>query len=377
MSEKIVEFPDRKAIEEEAAEWLIKLDGDRAPSAKELESLREWLARSPVHREQLDSLAELWGKMNVLTELAVPLTQAEGSEKRSLIASFRHAIPRFARAGFMTAAFILVVGITATFWSRGDQFLSSNGLYATAIGQQYSTTLADGSVVMLNTNSQFKVDYDNAYRNIRLLQGEAHFTVAKNAARPFRVYAGNGRVQAVGTAFSVYLKENTVDVTVTEGEVVLASFNRLSTDRLPQQGVPAGTDQSSGSNAIDHIGAVDLLGTIKAGESATIRSALDSGAVSTINAIETVEPQEMAKRLSWREGVLTFTGDALEVVVEEISRYTTVSIEFSDPDVRAIRIGGRFPIGETDAMFAALEANFGLRVTRLSHDRVMVSATEE
>ncbi len=82
----------------------------------------------------------------------------------------------------------------------------------------------------------------------------------------------------------------------------------------------------------------------------------------------------MAKRLSWREGVLTFAGDPLEVVVEEISRYTTVSIEFSDPAVRAIRIGGRFPIGETDAMFAALEANFGLRVTRLSHDRVMVSA---
>ena len=85
----------------------------------------------------------------------------------------------------------------------------------------------------------------------------------------------------------------------------------------------------------------------------------------------------MAKRLSWREGVLTFAGDPLEVVVEEISRYTTVSIEFSDPAVRAIRIGGRFPIGETDAMFAALEANFGLRVTRLSHDRVMVSAGEE
>jgi len=377
MRKNIVEFPYRKGVKEEAAAWLIKLDGDRAPSANELASLREWLARSPVHREQLGSLADFWGKMNVLTELAVPLTHAEGSENRSLIASIRHAIPRFARAGFLTAALVLGVGIAVTFWSRGDQFLSSNGLYATAIGQQHSTTLADGSVVMLNTNSQFKVDYDNEYRNIRLLQGEAHFTVAKNAARPFRVYAGNGRVQAVGTAFSVYLKDNTIDVTVTEGEVVLAAFNRSSTSRLPQQGAPLGTGQSSGSSAIDHIGTVELLGTIKAGESATIRSGLDADTVSTIKAIETVEPQEMAKRLSWREGVLTFTGDPLEVVVEEISRYTTVSIEFSDPAVRAIRIGGRFPIGETDAMFAALEANFGLRVNRLSHDRVMVSAGEE
>ena len=85
----------------------------------------------------------------------------------------------------------------------------------------------------------------------------------------------------------------------------------------------------------------------------------------------------MEKRLSWREGMLTFSGDPLEVVVEEISRYTTISIEFTDPAVKATRIGGRFPIGETDAMFDALEANFGLRVTRLSHDRVLLSAAEE
>ena len=51
MRENIVEFPDRKAIEEQAGAWLIKLDGDRAPSAEELASLREWLERSPVHRE--------------------------------------------------------------------------------------------------------------------------------------------------------------------------------------------------------------------------------------------------------------------------------------------------------------------------------------
>jgi len=66
----------------------------------------------------------------------------------------------------------------------------------------------------------------------------------------------------------------------------------------------------------------------------------------------------------------------LEDVVNEISRYTTMSIEFSDPAVKATRIGGQFPIGETDAMFDALEANFQLRVTRLSDDRVLVSAIE-
>lgn len=377
MRENIVKFPDRKASEEEAAAWLVKLDGDREPSAEELQSLREWLERSPVHREQLSSLADFWGKMNVLTELAVPLEYPESRTNLAFADRLRHAIPQFGLAGFAMTVLVIGIGIAATFWLQPDPLSSSNSLYATAVGQLRSTTLADGSVVLLNTNSQIKVDYDKEYRNIRLLQGEAHFTVAKNAARPFRVYARNGRVQAVGTAFSVYLKDNSIDVTVTEGTVVLASIDRPRSNSLPQQGIPPDTNQSSGSIAIVDNGFVETLGTIKAGESATLQSFLDADSVSAIKTIETVEAMEMKKRLSWREGMLTFSGDPLEVVVEEISRYTTISIEFTDPAVRATRIGGQFPIGETDAMFDALEANFGLNVTRLSHDRVLLSAAEE
>jgi transmembrane sensor len=377
MSENIVEFPDQKAIDEEAAAWLIRLDGDREPSVEELASLREWLERSPAHREQLGSLADLWGKMNVLTELAVPLGQPENRTTRSFVGGLRHSIPQFGGVAFVTAAIVIGIGVAVAFWLRPDPFVSNNGLYATAVGQQQSTTFADGSVVLLNTNSQIKVDYNDQYRNIRLLQGEVHFTVAKSATRPFRVYAGNGRMQAVGTAFSVYLKDDTVDVTVTEGRVALAFLNRVGTSHLPQQRTPPGSNESSGSNATGDSEFVEALGTIKAGESATIQNSLNADTVSTINTIETVEAQTMVKRLSWREGMLTFAGDPLEVVVSEISRYTAVSIEITDPVVRATRIGGRFPIGETDAMFDALEANFGLRVTRLSPDRVLVSAAGE
>lgn len=374
MNENIVEFPDRKAISEEAAAWLIKLDGDRAPSAEELASLREWLSRSPVHREQLRSFAEFWGKMNVLTELSVSLGHAERRSSRRFASRSRLALPLFARASL--AAAVIVIGIATTFWLRPDP-LSSNDFYATAVGQQRSMTLADGSLVILNTNTQIKVDYNNEYRNIRLLQGEAHFTVAKNPLRPFRVYAGNGMVQAVGTAFSVYLRDDSVDVTVTEGKVVLVSVGQANVDLLPQPGRLPGGDQSSGSIAMFDDGLIEALGTIKAGESATFQNAPNADVARIIDAIETIEAPEMAKRLSWREGILTFAGDPLSVVVDEISRYTTVSIEISDPVVRATRIGGRFPIGETDAMFDALEANFGLRVTRLSHDRVLLSAAED
>ncbi len=378
MTQNVVEFPDRSAIEEEAAVWLIKLDNDDPPSAAELALLREWLERSPVHREELVGLASFWDKMNVLTELAVPLGSPKSGVKFGFFAGLRRTSPRYRRFS-IAAVMVAGIAVAATLWLRPDPHVASNGLYATAIGQQLTITLAEGSVVVLNTNSQIKVDYDKQYRDIRLLQGEAHFTVARNSERPFRVYAGVGRVQAVGTAFSVYLKDHAVNVTVTEGSVILASLIRPSTNRLPLPLAPSGTEQLSGSKAIVDDDYMQTLGTIKAGQSATIQPVVDSDAStgSWLDTIETVAAREMEKRLSWRQGLLTFNGDPLEAVVDEISRYTTISIEIADPSVRAIKIGGQFPVGETDAMFDALEANFGLRVTRLSHDHVLLSAANE
>jgi len=271
----------------------------------------------------------------------------------------------FGRIGLATAAIVLVFTIVFTVWTRPDSFTTANGLYATAVGQQQETILADGSVVLLNTNSQIKVEYSTGHRDVHLLQGEAHFTVAKNATLSFRVFAGNGRVQAVGTAFSVYLKNNEVDVTVTEGSVSLASFSLFEDSGVQQE------KASPDVNTVD-------LGLLRAGQSTTIRAAADEeiNTTSTLDVIQTVDTEEMTKRLSWRQGLLTFEGDPLEQVVEEISRYTTVSIEITDPAVRAIKIGGQFPVGETDAMLDALEVNFGLRVTRLGQDHILLSAAE-
>ncbi len=367
MKENIVEFPDRHTIEEEAVAWLIELDGDGAPSAEELEALREWLERSPAHRQELVDLAEFWDKLNVLTELAVPLGKCRTNVK-PVFPSRSRAVPLAA------AAVLVVLGATVAFVAatRPDPTLASNGLYATAVGQQQATVLADGSTVLLNTNSQIKVEYGKIFRDIRLLQGEAHFTVAADQEHPFRVYAGGGRVQAVGTAFSVYLKDDGVDVTVTEGSVELASLDSAGAPViLPET---ATTQENRGVVADRRY--VQAPGTLKAGQSATIRST-GSGDASRAGSLNVVENDEIARRLSWRDGVLMFVGDPLETVVDEISRYTTTSIEIQDPEVRALRIGGRFPIGETEAMLDALGSNFGLHVTYISHDRVLLSAPRE
>ena len=376
MKENIVQFPDRGLITEEAGAWLIRLDGEQPLTADEQAALKEWLQRSPLHREELDKMAALWGRMNVLTELAVPLGKSPAaSQHPSEQNTRRGAFAGMGRLGIATA--VLVIGLVTVFglWMRPDPMTASNGFYATAVGQQQQQALADGSVVLLNTNSQIRVEYGTDYRDIRLLQGEVYFKVAKNSDQPFRVFAGNGLVQAVGTAFSVYLKNSAVDVTVTEGRVALAS---LSNSRARASGGQSRVE--SAATRADTVGveySADL-GLLSAGQSTTIRAANEDTPSDTgsLDVIQTVDATEMTKRLSWQHGMLTFAGDPLEQVVEEISRYTTVSIEISDPAVRAIKIGGQFQVGATDDMLAALEVNFGLRVTRLGDDRILLAAAE-
>ena len=354
----IVELPERKDLAQEAAQWLIRLDADTPPSEEELRALGEWLHRSPAHREELESMAALWGRLNVLTELAVPLGHAGRVKPQRQVA--------WRRAGVLLAtmsAVVILIGVVIVQSWTSSPMLESNGLYATAVGQQSVRDLADGSQVMLNTNSQIKVEYGATHRDIYLLQGEALFTVAKDRQRPFRVYAGSGLIEAVGTAFSVYLKGAQVDVAVTEGRVTLAS---ISSPQAQGSGVELAMPQS--------------LGVVQAGEVATIRSPVEDSpadGVAVLQELEPIPPQALAQRLAWRDGVVMFSGETLENVVKELGRYTTMSIEIPDEAIRSMRVGGRFPVGETEAMLAALETNFNLRVIRVSHNRVVLAPAQD
>lgn len=373
MKENIVEFPDRKSVQEEAALWLIKLDGDEEPTPEMLASLHEWLARNPVHRQELHGLALTWSRMNVLTELAVPLGRMDEQEEPLFASRFmrrwgiRH---RSVLASLLVGAIIYAIYAGIAGWRATDRYLASNGTYVTRVGEQKMATLSDGSIILLNTNSEVRVDYSENFRDTRLVRGEAEFTVAKNPNQPFRVYAGNERVQAIGTAFTVFLQNDKVDVMVTEGEVALATRS----EDAPENGAAAEPSATTAATPIEY---VETLSTLKAGQSARM-SAADKPAdnpLSAPDAIEVIEADHlMTRRLAWREGLLIFDGDPLEDVVREISRYTTVAIEITDPLVGATRIGGQFPVGETDAMLDVLESSFGFQVTRLGTDRVLISA---
>ena len=352
----VLGFPDAETIRKEAAGWIAKLDGDDSMSLEERDALRRWIRRSSAHRQAIRDAAELWGSLNILTELAPESIElADPWTKRQPGAVSRGAKWRW----FAAAASFVVVLFVGAFLTRENPLLSTNGFYATAVGDQQSVTLADGSVIELNTDTRLRIDYSSGLREVVLLRGEAHFTVAKIDQMPFQVRAGFGQVLAVGTAFSVYLRHGTVDVTVTEGRVSVSANATLGETPL-----------SPGAQLTDPDSVI-----LNAGQVATLKNASPTDVASI--ELKSLSDRELSRRMLWKNGVLAFSRTPLRDVVAEINRYTTLEIQFSNEAVADIPVIARFPIGDTEMMLEIFESNFDLAVTYTGPNRVLLSAKEE
>lgn len=336
-------------INQEACAWIAKLHGAE-PSHEELAAMREWMQQSPAHDLELRRMAKRWDELNILTELAVPV-EVHGIEKFGWAGIFMTSLGRKTAVGAIVATIILTLGVLWSPTSVTPEVIESPPTYATAIGEQKRVTLPDGSTALLNTNSQLRVVYTDEFRNVYLMRGEAHFDVSSQPDRSFRVFAGNGMVRAVGTAFSVHLKEKVVEVTVTEGSVQINNV------------------QDNIGSDIGSVEKIENLAVVKAGQSAVFDQVVES-----IESIETIDHTEISRKLAWQEGLLRFSGAPLDDVVEEVSRYTPISIVIVDPALRDLPIGGFFEVGETEKMFEALESGFGVHVDRVNSNVVHLSS---
>jgi ferric-dicitrate binding protein FerR (iron transport regulator) len=89
-------------------------------------------------------------------------------------------------------------------------------------GKPVLLTLPDLSTVTLSPNSRiaYANNFEGGTRDVYLL-GEALFTVTKNPARPFRVFANEIVTKVLGTSFTVrsFEKDTTISVAVNTGKV--------------------------------------------------------------------------------------------------------------------------------------------------------------
>jgi transmembrane sensor len=209
-------------------------------------------------------------------------------------------------------------------------------VYKTEQGGFQRISLQDGSTAFLNTNSEIRVKLTAERREVVLSRGEALFTVAHDAHRPFDVTAADTVVRAVGTAFSVRLREQQqVDVIVTEGRVAIDPPDDLLDSKLSQQQIDLPT-----------------LSTLAAGETVTVKAR-------HLN-VHKIAAEDLTRKLAWTQGRLWFDRVTLYEAVTEFNRYNRRQLLIDDPAIANLHIGGAFDATDLDSFVAALQS-FGIR----------------
>jgi transmembrane sensor len=288
------------------------------------------MADDPERAAALELLTDTWEKSR---QLRLP-----GSDRTNIAraSGFRLSFPRAAIATLAIAG----LAVTATIF-----FLHTDDL-STAIGEQRTLTLQDGTRVYLNTNSRAVVHFDRQARRVVLEKGEALFEVAENPTRPFIVSAGDRQVRALGTAFIVRREPAELAVTLVEGKVSVA---------------PSSGGSTLHSEPVTAAAATEVL-TLNPGQRVTF---------ATGHAPQLDRPP-MERVSAWRRGQVSLDNTTLADAIVEMNRYNRIQLVVHDPQVALIRISGVFRAGDTENFVQALAHTYGLTAQSPGADVILV-----
>lgn len=351
----IYQLPTQGRCHDEASDWLAKLD--RGLSADEQHALKCWVKQSAEHRAALLKLASLWDRMDSLSLLSELFPQPVRQQK-----SLRRYYPAVAASALFALVIIAwqfgsaPLAQLSDWWQPGDGVVAIvDGVYETAIGEQFTVDLPDHSRLVLNTNSLVEVVYSDKQRLLLLERGELNIAVAHDEKRPLSVMAGQKIVQAVGTAFNVQIvNDSEVELIVTEGKVLVAERGDIK----------GGMGAKAAGNAIKPLS--DRSTVVSKGERVMLGASEE--------AIAKVSDADITAQLSWRQGNLVFRGETLAEAVVELGRYTPVKFQLVDARLADIRIGGRFKAGDVDGLLATLKQNFEIDYERPDAETVLLKA---
>jgi transmembrane sensor len=354
---KIQQTNSTTAIDQ-AIEWLERL----RMSDSESEAFLDWLTDSPRHVEvfmqvmtleqrlaaiapkqwtTLDMTVGVDGNTHDKPTNVVPL----GAQTADVV---MQAIPRrrWWLAAIAASVAVLAVGV----WSVLPT-LSGWKDYTTSVGEQRAIQLQDSSIVELNTDSHVQVRISGQARDIRLLSGEALFKVQHDNARPFRVYAGDVTIQALGTQFDVYRQTHNTTVAVLEGRVRVSPGPLSGATTAPGAVSNTASDDSPVAPA-----------ALSAGEQVNIGHDGQIGHRSALNA---------AHITAWQQRRLMFDEEPLENIAFEFNRYNHKRFRIEGEDAGMRRFSGIFDADDPESLAQLLSHDSGLVVERTDNEIVI------
>ncbi|NOS76133.1 MAG: FecR family protein [Methyloglobulus sp.] len=333
---------------QQAIEWLVLLrSGDI--SERETHAFADWLSQDILHAQAFAKAEDLLNdavnaaqspRINSSTitdanrtgqkKLTAPLTKPTQISRRHLPADYTRwlAIPLSFAAAWLFAVTLILP--EQSHWL--DDYLSD---YRTKTGELRDIQLADGSRLLLNTNTAVSVDYSESLRHITLHHGHAQFTVAEAANRPFEVGSGGLAIRALGTVFEVYNPgSGEIHVTVQEHAVAVTIENKAHDKEIAQRTqIEVKEGQRLRYNSKGHL--------------------------------TTPETVNLAQANAWQQGRLFMNDRPLSELIAELDRYRTGRIFISDPSLKNLRITGAFSLANPDETLAKVRQVLALQETRL------------
>jgi transmembrane sensor len=335
----------------EAAEWMLRLQDPKVTRSERAEYV-EWLRESPLH------VAEMLRVSHVHTELSdfpfwseiAPLEVASPGASVLELPGVRIPPSRESRRvrglrfrPYLTAlaAAIAILGVALAYF--GDfRYETLN----TGPGERRTLTLADGSVVGISPETTLRVHFTRNERYVRLSRGEALFRVAKDAAKPFVVETNRTRVRAVGTAFGVEHRDDSVIVTVEEGRVAVTQApTEPSSTVAPTRPAP--------EISLD----ADQQIIVPPG-----------GSLGPVHKVDS------RRQLAWADGHLVFDHESVAEVVQQFNRFNRIQIKVLDPQVATRRVSAVFNVQDPEAFVTFLESVANVRVTHPARNTIVIES---
>lgn len=328
-------------VDAAASAWIARRDAGM--TAADQAAFEGWAA-DPAHAAALARHEQAW------TLFDRPRSAGQGT---AVADEFRRRFARRRRRVVATnltvVGCLLVTGIA--WWRAGPKSPELTADRRAIVASPEKRTLPDGSVVELRSGAEVEVDYSGAQRRVRLHRGEAHYRVAKDAARPFVVEVAGVAVRAVGTEFSVALGDGAVEILVTEGRIA------VDTGDTAAAAAPASRRE-------------EAAGVVGAGNRLTV--GLTGGPAATVEVAPVSEP-EIAERLAWRAPRLEFSGAPLAQAIALMNRHNRLQFVIEDPAISSLEISGYFRADNPETFLGLIEKGLGLRSERRG-DRILLRA---
>ncbi|MCK9814889.1 FecR family protein [Pseudomonas sp. MAFF 302046] len=315
MSENTLSEAEYDAITEAAAEWCMRLHAPDCTAAERL-AFQHWHDANPLHAFEYEAMREIWEVADHLPQAAAPVQIPR--------AMTPPAWRRYASAAALAAVALPLLAYGG--WHLG-WVPSSYQHYETGNGVR-QLTLADGSQVELNLNSELTYSNYKDQRRVTLNKGEAFFKVSHDRSHPFVVKAADGQITVTGTQFNVWMYEDQVRVTLLEGSVLVNS-NRAQ----PSEGW-----------------------RLDPGMQARYKAGDETPQVSDVYSNDS--------SLAWRNGKLILDNLPLSEALPLINRYLQAPVMLADNATGSIKVGGIYNTQDVSSLIASLPKVLPVYLTR-------------